>query len=237
MAYLRICRDLGQGAAEIQARLLALLDARSGAVSRAGGYWLSNLKSPFGRPGYATLFQPCHSVAARFGVLFAALIFAVSGAVQAKTVTALTPSLFDVNKAIGSAVDGDTVIIPAGKATWTTQLAITKGITLKGQTTVAGAGTSSPTATDLTIIKDDTPATGPIIHVTSNALFKMTGLTFVPGRRTTIGLAEGAIQLAGGANGVPATAQIEQCHFNKILQTRLVLLQNWTYGVFDNNFA
>src|SRR5438045_6086587 len=152
MAYLRICRNLGQGAAEIQARLLALLDARSGAVSRAGGYWLSNLKSPFGRPGYATLFQPCHSVAARFGALFAALIFAVSGAVQAKTVTALTPSLFDVNKAIGSAVDGDTVIIPAGKATWTSQLVITKAITLMGNTTtdsVAG------TAVDNTVIQDN----------------------------------------------------------------------------------
>src|SRR5438105_14715553 len=91
MAYLRICRDLGTGAAEIQARLLALIDARSGAVSRAGGYWLSNLKSPFGQPGYATVFQPCHCEAARFGVLFDALIFAVSGAAQAKCVTALSP--------------------------------------------------------------------------------------------------------------------------------------------------
>jgi len=173
----------------------------------------------------------------KLSALLVALLFAASGAAQAKIITALTPSLFDVTKAIGSAVDGDTVIIPAGTATWTAKLAITKGITLKGQTTVAGAGTISPTATDLTIIKDDTPATGPIIRVTSNAFFKMVGLTFVPGTRTTIGSAEGAIQLAGGANGVPATAQIEQCHFNKILQTRLVLLGKWTYGVFDNNFA
>ena len=58
MDYHRICRDLGQGAAEIQARLLALalLDARSGAASRAGRHWLSDPDSPFGpRPNYETL--------------------------------------------------------------------------------------------------------------------------------------------------------------------------------------
>ena len=199
----------------------------------------SNYAGPSGLYGHpASARRATARRGRKSSALFAALLFAASGAAaQAKSISALSPSLFDVNKAIGSAVDGDTVIIPAGTATWTAKLAITKGITLKGQTTVAGAGTSSPTATDLTIIEDDTPATGPIIRVTSNAFFKMVGLTFVPGRRTTIGLAEGAIQLAGGANGVPATAQIEQCHFNKILQTRLVLLQNWTYGVFDNNFA
>ena len=199
----------------------------------------SNYAGPSGLYGHpASARRATARRGRKSSALFAALLFAASGAAaQAKSITALSPSLSDVNKAIGSAVDGDTVIIPAGTATWTAKLAITKGITLKGQTTVAGAGTSSPTATDLTIIEDDTPATGPIIRVTSNAFFKMVGLTFVPGRRTTIGLAEGAIQLAGGANGVPATAQIEQCHFNKILQTRLVLLQNWTYGVFDNNFA
>ena len=101
MAYLRICRDLGQRAAEIQARLLALLDARSGAASRAGRHWLSDPDSPFGpRPNYATLFQPCRSVAGRFGALFAALLLAVSGAAQAATVNARSPSFFDVSTAV-----------------------------------------------------------------------------------------------------------------------------------------
>src|SRR5215831_10585916 len=57
--------------------------------------------------------------------LVAALLFAASGAAQAKSITAFTPSFSDVNKAIGSAVDGDTVIIPAGKANWTRSLVIT----------------------------------------------------------------------------------------------------------------
>ena len=103
-AYLRICRDLGQGAAEIQARLLALalLDARSGAASRAGRHWLSDPDSPFGpRPNYATTFQPCRSVAGRFGALFAALILAVSGAVQAANINASSPSFAAVSTAVG----------------------------------------------------------------------------------------------------------------------------------------
>src|SRR5213076_3634135 len=71
----------------------------------------------------------------KLSALLAALLFAASGAAQAKSITALTPSFFDVNKAIGSAVDGDTVIIPAGKAAWSSSLAITKAITLMGLTT------------------------------------------------------------------------------------------------------
>ena len=38
------------------------------------------------------LFQPCHSVAGRFSGLFAALLLAVSGAAQAATVNAPSPS-------------------------------------------------------------------------------------------------------------------------------------------------
>ena len=170
-------------------------------------HWPSDSDSPFrlrpicsssglsGQPAFAR--RATARRGRKLNALLAVLLFAASGGAQAKTITAVTPSLFDVTKAIGSAVDGDTVIVPAGTATWTAKLAITKGITLKGQTTVASAGTSSPTATDLTIIKDHTPATGPIIRVTSNAFFKMVGLTFVPGTRTTIGWAEGAIHWRG----------------------------------------
>jgi hypothetical protein len=231
MAYLRICRDLGQGAAEIQARLLALLDARSGAVSRPGGYWLSNLKSPFGRPGYATLFQPCHSVAARFGVLFAALILAVSGAVQAKTVTALTPSLFDVNKAIGSAVDGDTVIIPAGKATWTSQLAITKAITLMGKTTTDSL---AGTANDQTIIQYNITAPKPLITVNSVAgkSYRISGFTFQDIRTT--GQKPTAFMVL---NGQSQSVRLDNCHFQVMpLMQQYVRVAGGVYGVADHNF-
>ena len=64
-----------------------------------------------------------------------ALFFAASGAAQATTINARSPSLTDVRTAIASAADGDTVIVPAGTAVWRDTLTITKGITLQGQTT------------------------------------------------------------------------------------------------------
>src|SRR5437870_387650 len=127
MGYLGNCRDLGQTAAEIQARLPVQLRARCGAAGRAARHWPSD--SPF-RLG------PNYAVPSGVYALLAALLFAASGALQAKTIDALSPSFFDVNKAIGSAVDGDTVIIPAGTATWSSTLAITNAITLMGKTTV-----------------------------------------------------------------------------------------------------
>src|SRR5436309_15855877 len=100
--------------------------------------------------------------------LFAALLFAASGAAaQAKSITALSPSLSDVNKAIGSAVDGDTVIIPAGTATWTSQLVITKAITLMGQTKITD--TVAGIAGDATIIQYNLTDSKPLINVQSVA--------------------------------------------------------------------
>jgi len=132
-----------------------------------------------------------HSAAPALNAMLAAALFAASGAAQAKSITALTPSFFDVSKAIGSAVDGDTVIIPAGKASWTSQLVITKAITLMGQTTtdsVAG------TAGDRTIIADNLPTTQSqgLIKVTSAAgkSYRISGFTFQDARtvRTPNGL-------------------------------------------------
>jgi PKD repeat protein len=50
----------------------------------------------------------------------------------ADAITAASPSYADVSAAIAKAKEGDTVIIPAGVATWSRQLVITKYITLVG---------------------------------------------------------------------------------------------------------
>ena len=241
MAYLRICRDLGQRAAEIQARLLALLDARSGAASRAGRHWLSDPDSPFGpRPNYATLFQPCRSVAGRFGALFAALLLAVSGAAQAATINARSPSFADVSTAVASAAKGDTVIVPAGTASWTKTLVINKPITLIGQTTVSY---TNETANDRTIILDDVSRSSrppaPIIHaiVTSGdmaveptvPLLQIKGFTFRGSPNTPKGAPNGAIMLAGTCPAV----RISNCHFDSLYQ-RSIYTFGWIYGVMDN---
>src|SRR5437868_12579062 len=131
MGYLGNYRDLGQAAAEIQARLPAQLHARCGAAGRAACHRPSDSDSPFRlRPNYAVPSGLYGHPGRKLSALLAALLFAASGAAQAKIITALTPSFSDVNKALGSAVDGDTVTVPAGTASWTSQLVITKAITL-----------------------------------------------------------------------------------------------------------
>ena len=140
-----------------------LRDARSGAASRAARHWPSaspfRLRAndavpsgPYGPPAAAR--RGTTRKGRKLSALLAALLFAASGAAQAKSITALSPSLSDVNKAIGSAVDGDTVIIPAGKAAWPSTLNISKAITLKGQTTIHMGADGRPdgSADDKTII-------------------------------------------------------------------------------------
>ena len=60
----------------------------------------------------------------------------------ADTIPAASPSYDDVSAAVASAAPGDTVTVPAGSATWTSQLTVTRGITLMG----AGADRTTITA-------------------------------------------------------------------------------------------
>jgi hypothetical protein len=78
----------------------------------------------------------------RLTLLFALLILPHASAMAA-TITASSPSLRDVQSAVASARDGDTVIVPAGTATWTSGLTLTKGITLLGASSVRWAITTA----------------------------------------------------------------------------------------------
>src|SRR6266496_359239 len=89
-------------------------------------------------------------------VTLAAIIMTVGCQVSGATIGAKSASLRDVESAIVSAQEGITVIVPAGTASWTSTLVITKGITLKGATTTGGS-ISSPVVTDETIILDELP--------------------------------------------------------------------------------
>ncbi|CAN5659835.1 hypothetical protein BH18ACI4_BH18ACI4_09810 [soil metagenome] len=79
----------------------------------------------------------------------AALIsFAAVDQLQANVINAKSVALADVSTAIAAAREGDAVIVPAGSATWTATLTISKHITLQGagvgQTIITdGAGSST----------------------------------------------------------------------------------------------
>lgn len=58
----------------------------------------------------------------------------VTAATAESYITAASPALADVQAAIAAASAGDTVIVPAGSATWTNQLVITKGVLVQAET-------------------------------------------------------------------------------------------------------
>jgi hypothetical protein len=237
MGYLGSCKNRGQTAAVIQVRLPAQLHARWGAAGRAACHRPSDCDSSFRlRPNDAVPSGLYGRPGRKISALLAALLFAASGAAQAATqpatIAALSPSLVDVQKAISSAVDGDTVNIPAGTATWTSALTITKGITLIGQTTtdsVAG------TAVDKTIIiQANAPSTSsaPLIRVSSTLgkSYRVSGLTFQDLHTATN--YNGAIILAGNSNSV----RLDHCHFKPMpFQMISVAIAGAIYGVADHN--
>src|SRR2546429_7999793 len=90
--------------------------------------------------------------------LIAGTFLLVFGQAQAATIKAASPSRADVGTAVAAAADGDTVIVPAGTASWTATLEVTKGITIQGATTITGTR-DNPNVTDATIILDAVPRT------------------------------------------------------------------------------
>src|SRR4029077_10736619 len=66
-------------------------------------------------------------------------------------------SAANVQALVNAARDGDTITLPVGRFSWTQNLNITKGITLQGQTTVAGNAMDSGgfAVTDNSIVLDN----------------------------------------------------------------------------------
>ena len=143
---------------------------------------------------------------------------------------------------LNAAHDGDTITLPAGRFSWTSCLEITKGITLKGQTTITGAGTSNPAITDETILKDDTPRSGIntgmiIVNMMPSQSFRLTGITFAPGSSTIFASGPGLIRLGHLGYAAPNTSmRVDHCHFTApIYQPVLLTVGGWIYGVADHN--
>ncbi len=116
-----------------------------------------------------------------------------------------------VQACIRSAADGDIVTLPAGTFSWTSPLIITKGITLQGQSTITGAGTSNPAITDATIIQDDTPRTGLntgviVANMTPSQSFRLTGITFAKGASTILASGTGMIRFVSRGYNAPKLA-------------------------------
>ena len=99
----------------------------------------------------------------------------------AATRTAASCSRNDVGAAVNSAVDGDTIVIPAGTCTWTSNLTITDKIL-----TIQGAGMNSTILVD-GLSKGNYPNIPQILvyHTKDGGLTRITGVTFRGGTLLT----------------------------------------------------
>jgi len=164
--------------------------------------------------------------------VLAALLFAPSSAAEARIINASSPSLADVRAAIASAGDGDTVIVPAGTAAWTSTLRIAKAITIQGETTT---DIPNGTANDRTIIVDN------LVRVHGSKAFfvstansgqqvRITGITFS---------GHGGIQevMPNGAIAVMTSVpfRIDHCHFTYLAHSPAVAVYAENHGVADHN--
>ena len=134
------------------------------------------------------------------------------------------------------ASDGDVITLPAGTFIWITGVSLTKGITVSGETTITGAGTSSCTANDQTIIIDEKPrdTAGALFKATIEAgkSFRLTGITFKKGSITQVGNS-GAVRIL--STGLVQSARIDHCHFDHLYWGHSLQIGSWIYGVDDHN--
>jgi hypothetical protein len=155
--------------------------------------------------------------------------------VPAANINAASPALNDVLTAIALAANGDTVVVPAGTASWTSALDITKAITIQGATTVTGTR-DNPTVTDATIIQDNIPRSNQLTAIIRATIplggtFRLTGFTFKAGSITQIA-DNGGVRLGGFSQAM----RLDHCHFNQIYQNPNVSTsaESCVYGVVDH---
>jgi hypothetical protein len=146
---------------------------------------------------------------------------------EATTINAVSLAFSDVSAAVAQANNGDTVVIPAGTAGWTSTLSIAKAITLQGANVNA--------TDDLTVIKDNVPADNNgnryIVRATGlgSGAFRITGITFKIG--TVMTQAFSGSVLVG--TSPPATARIDHCHFLNLINGHISTVGQ-VYGVIDH---
>jgi len=152
------------------------------------------------------------------------MLFSTVGQIHAGIVNAASPLLGDVTVAVLAAIDGDTVVLPAGTAKWTSALIVNKAITLQG----AGIGQ--------TIILDSLPSNAPspqsllVFNTPANKNVRLTGFEFQAdpnGRTTSFG--QGVVQLSGSSNQV----RVDHCKFVNV-RNRSLYVSGSVFGVVDH---
>ena len=135
--------------------------------------------------------------------------------------------------AYDSAVDGDTVVIPAGTCEWTSFLNVTKAITIKGQTTT---NSDTGVCNDQTKLVDKLVRVGGgqgFFHVTTTAgkAYRITGITFTGVNGLTTTMNNGAVRFFG----VSTQVRLDHCHFTgQLRHSNYFVISGTVRGVSDH---
>jgi lysophospholipase L1-like esterase len=177
---------------------------------------LNNLKTSFDLTGTDTTHLNAAGVARNAAAIYGRLQQLEGDPASWASIDA---SRSAVGIAYGMAVDGDTVTIPAGTGSWTSTLAVTKGITIQG----AGIGS--------TMITDNLTYWDMIfdIDLVASRTTRITGIEFDVGTRT-----DGyAIIHADGSNTNGSALRVDHCKFDGCKATLFQV--DTVTGCIDNN--
>ena len=155
------------------------------------------------------------AIARRRAAIMAAVALTMFGRAEGAStggavITAASMSRADVGAAVAAANDGDTVVVPAGLATWTNSLIVSNAITLS----FAGAGQS--TILDAVIpVGRSSEAVIALMPTNTNVLARLTGLQ-VQGAANEILAEHGAIQLGNGTAELYNNIRVDHCVFTNL---------------------
>jgi PKD repeat protein len=149
---------------------------------------------------------------------------------NANVITAASPALSDVQAAIGAANPGDTVMVPAGSATWNSNLVITKGIRL------IGAGSSNTIITGNYSNSGYTDTSGYLLSYApdatnraNNTPFRLSGFTIDPNSKCQ------GVCIYNISTTAISNIRIDHNTIKRGRQLWVVIRGN-VYGVADNNY-
>ncbi len=165
--------------------------------------------------------------------LFIFIHLALISTGQAGTITAASCSQQNVQTAISAAVAGDTVAVPTGTCTWTSQISWMA----PANVTLRGAGNTSVGGGDQTVIIDNYASNNSLLSITTNSsgTFRLTGFTFKGG---TGGLKQNGIIALRGQNH---QTRIDHNHIDMSIYSASgqigIRNSDWIYGVMDHNLC
>lgn len=184
--------------------------------------------------------RPSHNAPCRLG-FFAGCVLALVSTVQAATRTAASLSQVDVQKAVNEASDGDTVLLPAGTATWTSAVVVDgKFITIQG------AGSDKTTIVGGEYAPSPTRPTHRVFEITAKpgGLTRLTGLAIDGGTGAKDGYNKGMIALEGGST----TWRVDHLHIRAtrtcamhvsasggVIDHNTFVLVGWIFGIYGFN--